>query len=559
MTTLHNWPTHLVPPWARYASQVSRNIFYRLKRVGILYPKVNRSKNISRESAELYQQYRPGSRDVRDVRTVDLEVLYGKEGIQLGGACEMRSSWKFNELKPRFYYAQGGRDYFASRYIKKFAIALMESVSSTEVKKRRNPDYFVEADPDDYLITWDLTAFTSTLYELRFFLYWVARGIEDQGDVAIELFDYKDGLVWTTASRMFDDYNETVNINSPFSIHRIIDKFCLQEDFDQPFFEQQNSGMLGVGGNIGFSTANHGFAIDQVSEVGKSVSAGDDAFNARKDNPFDTLFPHIKKIGHLHPEKCSIIPPGEDGPMKFLKRRLERTETGFWLDFLINLPLPCLVDERYGGRTPPDMSDFDRAKKIATTVGQVVWKITTYFDELDSQDILLLSAYLQMIYRVFNFNLRGGLPGHIFTVKGNRYTGMFAYPPVDFKYFDPRGKDWLEFLLDQPLDAPISIPRMVPYFRPSPVSKGERFLGIRERHWSALEDLGYVKEVGMVTEMVTYIGEKNKRRLMSFIKHDYRDYHPLYEFDLVEELPLHFSFVYAPDISGGYRSIVEAL
>jgi hypothetical protein len=489
---------------------------------------------------------------------VDLEVLYAQEGVQIGGACEMRSSWKFNELKPRFYYAQGGRDYFAARYIKKLAVRLMESIHSTRVNVRRNPDYFVECDPDDTIAIWDLSAFTSTLHELRFFLYWIARSIEDRGDIRIELLDYRDGIVWANASEMLDNYNETVNINSPFSIHRIIDKYALHEDFEESDFEQQNSGMLGVAGNIGFSTALHGYAIDQTAEPGKSCSVGDDALSARWDDPFETLFPHIQTIGHLHPEKTSLILPRQPGPAKFLKRRLERTETGFFIDFLLKLPLPCLIDERYGGRTPPDMDDYARVKKIATTIGQLVWDVTTHWEELVDHDIFMLSRFLSPIYHSFHLDRRGGLPGSSFRVNGTRYVARFAYPPIDWEFFHPEGQDWLEFLLDQPLSSPMLIPKFTCHFLPElPTEIGETFFGSQSANWGVLEDLGIISCEGVEFERITHVSETNKRRMMDLVRNEKSEYTTLYKYRLLKDVPDHFHFMYAPISRVYFQSIVH--
>lgn len=561
MTTEDNWLHHLVPSWAGMAKSVCDKFCNRIKRFWNIYPQVNRSKNTSRETAYLYQLYHP-ERDVRDIKTVDLEVHYAETGQKIGGACELRSSWKFNELKPRFYYAQGGRDYFVARYIKPFAVALMEAVSCTEMKKRRDPAFHIISDPDDYLVMWDLTAFTSTLHELRYFLYWVIRGLEDRGDPSVVLLDYKDGLVTVKATDLLHEYNETVNINAPFSIHRIIDKYALHDDFETADYQQQNSGMLGVPGNIGFSTACHGYAIDQVSEREKSLSVGDDGFSSRYDDPFEVLFPQIKNIGRLHLGKTQTIPPGFDGPGKFVKRRLERTEYGFFIDFLLKLPLPVLIDERYGGRSPPDMDDYRRAKNIATTMGGLVWSITEHFDELDTHDFTILEEFMKICYASFKFSFHGALPGSSFHVDGVDYTATFAYPPIIFSESDgfwPFQTDWLEYLFDRPLDGPVSIPVMVPRSDPMLPEVGDTFYAPQNKCWKVLEDLAIVEDLGIQTERVSYIGEANRRRLRAFIKHTERDLFALYEYRLLKEVPDRFLFMYAPAPVDDYMSILECI
>jgi hypothetical protein len=530
-----------------------------LKRFGDLYPKVNRTKNVSRSTAHEYLRYRPGSKLENEVRTVDIEVLYGQEGVQVGGMCEMRSSWKFNELKPRFYYAQGCRDYFASRYIKKFATALMESITATKVDTRRNPDHYVVTEPDDFIVAWDLTAFTSSLHELRFFLYWITRAIEDRGDVSISIVDYREGKKIVSAVEMLDSYNDIVNINSPFTILRIIDKFGLHEEFDHDHYEQQNSGMLGVAGNIGFSTANHGYAIDQVNEPSKNVSVGDDALSSIKVDPDIELFPQIEKIGTLERSKTSIIPPYEEGPLKFVKRALYRGDDGLFIDFLLKLPLPVLIDERYGNRSPPDFDDYKRTKIVATTVGALIWDLTTHWQELTDHDITLLTHYLQMTYHSLHLSPDGGLPGSPLYINGQRIRSTYAYPPIPSAEFSPFQTDWLEFLMDQQVSYNITLPKLSPSFQAAVPDPGEEYCCTIEPTMKVLEDLGHIEEMGMVTEEVIFLTDANKRTLRAAIKKDERGLKPVYRYRCINDIPEHFHYAYAPIYEVPYLSILGAL
>jgi len=55
-------------------------------------------------------------KEEHELTTLDLELMKMKTGIEVGGDCEMRMVWKYNELKPRFYYCQGGTAYWPSRF-----------------------------------------------------------------------------------------------------------------------------------------------------------------------------------------------------------------------------------------------------------------------------------------------------------------------------------------------------------------------------------------------------------------------------------------------------------
>jgi hypothetical protein len=553
-----HYPHHLSPDWITRCGNIANLFYHKLKRMWRIYPKVNRTKNVSQESANLYLLNRPYTKTPFEVRTVDLEVLYAEDNVQVEGACEMRSSWKFNELKPRFYYAQGGRDYFASRYIKPLAVALMDSIPSTMTSTRINPSRNIGCDDDDYIVTWDLSAFTSSLHELRFFLYWMARAIEDRGDVELELVDYRHGLVTIPASELLLSYNETVNINSPFSIHRIIAKYGL-EDFQDIEYEQQNSGMLGVAGNIGFSTALHGYTIESVSEQGKNVSVGDDALSCRPDDPHEYLFPEINKIGDLHPDKSSMILPNYEGPMKFVKRRLERTSCGFHIDFLLKLPLPVFIDERYGGRSPPDMSWIELTKKVATTIGQLVWSLTDHYDELSTHDFTLLSRFLGMFYTHFGLRHMGSLPDqHQLKKDGSSYRLGFAYPPIIFdQEFSPFQTDWLEFLLDQDYKS-FSIPVMANSFLPELPMAGDHFFAAQDKAWKMQEDLGILKELGVLTTVISKLEGENRRKYVRYMR-GRTDELLCYEYLCVVDVPVKFHFLYAPVSVIDYGEVITGI
>jgi hypothetical protein len=53
----------------------------------------------------------------RKYTTIDAEIFYADNGYLPPGPCEVRYAWKFNELKPRIYYAQGLSAYHSSRYV----------------------------------------------------------------------------------------------------------------------------------------------------------------------------------------------------------------------------------------------------------------------------------------------------------------------------------------------------------------------------------------------------------------------------------------------------------
>jgi hypothetical protein len=172
----------IAPGWSAYAKNLAVRFQTRVQQMGIIYPNVQRGKNMSQETCRmLYDDgYRCADREWKDYRTLDLEIHKYRTGREIHVPCEMRCVWRFNELKPRFYYATGGEAYWSSRYMKRVAVQLMECLSSSRENVRSHPETIEYAvSEDDYLMLWDYSAFTTSLSELKMFLYYLARNLDD--------------------------------------------------------------------------------------------------------------------------------------------------------------------------------------------------------------------------------------------------------------------------------------------------------------------------------------------------------------------------------------------
>lgn len=503
------------PAFAQSVRNIVETFSWKLRRIGILYPNVQRVKNISMESGIQYSIYNPGS-DPRSVTSRDLEVHYGRTGFQIQGGCELRESWKFNDLKPRLYYCQGGRDYFASRYTKRIAVLLLESIQTTRYSRRIDPTKELSAELAEWITAWDLSSFTTNLSELKFFLYWLARGLEERNLEDIEIFDYHKGQVFVPIHELLDVYNETVNVHSPFSIHRIIDKFAFAQDFEVEEYSQSNSGMLGVAGNIGFSMANHGTVIEMNFGPDKSSCVGDDAFTIHADHPEQEVIPTVKHLGDIQYEKFESLEPGDQGPLRYLKRALYRNpDSSLYLDYLLVLPIPNYADGELGHRTEPANFDWiNRIKKISIQTGQLFWDLYSLDSyEKDRVEMVDLLKYLSVLYNMLQMPKGGALPGAKIRLPGGQVLTIgFAIPSLKVSEYDPRYVDWLEFQFtrhQEAYDLPVYCQRS---HKPKCPEPGDVVYSGIAPLWTALEDLGYV-ETERLTERVFFLDESNRRRL----------------------------------------------
>jgi len=504
--------------WIQTCREIRDGIHRRLH-LKCLYPSVNRVKNVSDETASIFRILS----DTEYVRTVDLELFHHRTGIKVGGDAELRQAWKFNDLKPRMYYCIGGEQYWSCRYMKGVAVAIMESIPSTFMKKRTSPHDFIRMyNKSDHITTWDFTSFTTTLSELKHFLWYIARIVEEEG-TTVELFDYRIGFHTTLLFHLIDEYNQVANMSAGFGIHRMVGEFISTTHVN---LHQFNSGMLGVHGNIGFSTALHGLVL--AKEVGNKngVCVGDDALGITHRSPFDRLFSQLSTIGVVHPTKFGILFPectqDTGHHIKFLKRRLEVVGTYLVLSRLFDFVLPPYVDGEVGFRTPPVNFELrDRVFKIATAAGSLLSDL--YEDSHlidDKSSISLVFLYLRTAYRYLSLPFCGILPGYtLFRGSPDEFTvDGFVLPDIS-EIFDPTTEDWLERLLSQTsfdyYRAPVQTRMLAEdsFF----MTEGEECY-CNETAWiRCMVDLEKL-ETTKVMEWRSLRGEGSKRELERFVK-----------------------------------------
>lgn len=511
----------LTPPWTREARSLAHRFANKLERLGVIYPQVQRRKNMSRDTCRRLWEAGFKEREWQELRTVDLEVFAYRTGIRVGGDCEVRVAWKYNELKPRCYYCTGGSAYWASRHVKKLAVALMECIESCKLQRRQHPeDVQYSLQHDEWLALWDMASFTSSLSELRQFLYYIAKNLENDLRVQqhpLRLFDYQLGVIETTADRLLLDYNQVVNVECGFSLERVVAKFFqeITED-DEKTSRMANSGPLGVHGNIGFSTAFHAFHAEAAISKGTGCGVGDDMMGGIKEDPELRLLPHLRMIGDIQETKADILPPlsmdMDYQVSKFVKRRLTRTYQGITLGILYAFPSLADVygvsDEYHTVQIP------ERPQLIArfcAQVGAFFWDVyhTGYLQDEERQ---LIDQVLRGVYSRLGLSHLGSLPGRKHPDFVDRM--MFAVPPL---YCDIVHQDWAEYLWDSAPERIAVVPTtpgnpLLPPFEPD-----LEFTCTEGGLMNVLEDIGSLVKIRMLTEWVE-VNETNRRRFRAFLE-----------------------------------------
>jgi len=451
-----------------------------------------------------------------DANTLDLELAKIEYGIEVQGECEMRKVWRFNELKPRFYYATGGTAYWASRYFKPIARLMMDATRSARSERRLHPEdisYYLEL--DERLVVWDLSSFTSSLSELKQFMWFIARILESDPEfhsTPLRCFDYAEGIKEIHAWDLFDNYNTVVNVECWYTIDRVLSWF--NKDTATSSLQVTNSGLLGVLGNIGCSTAFHGFHIDMTDDRDNGVCVGDDAMKGVRKEMEKVFISHMRLIGDIAADKATVIKEidneRESHHFKFVKRRLTRDEYGVHLGILHSFPSLAAIfdvaDELHDIRDNWTEHEADIVRKFCHQVGAYLWEL---FDSgvLSPESRLLLDNILAYLYKRCQLPFRGSLPG----AKDKRYkneTRLFSVPPL---FFDYDRYDWAEYLWSNCEQLYVLLPIDSSAMAFPPFSEHMEFHATDSVFLNILEDVGSVVVHERQMEWVE-VEETNYRR-----------------------------------------------
>jgi flavodoxin len=232
------------------------------------------------------------------VTTQVLQKMEFWEGIRVRGPVEVRSSWKYSDLKPRIYFAQGGDTFHVSKYVQPVFNILVDSLDVTH-RMNRFFEPLSDLSKKDLVIIYDYTSFTSTIQEIVEFIEQLANFMRG---TKVFLIGEKDQLETWDLGELLCSYNQTCNIDALFDISKVA-KFSEEVDFTL----RHTCGMLGVPGNIQSCTLLHGIHLAFVAgSLYKCKCIGDDAkLYTRFLSPLDRVIfeSQLRNIGQISIEK----------------------------------------------------------------------------------------------------------------------------------------------------------------------------------------------------------------------------------------------------------------
>jgi hypothetical protein len=320
-------------------------------------------------------------------------------------------------------------------------------------------------------MTYDYSSFTTSLAELKYFLTYLARQLEDITFRALDVFE---GIVEINLGEYIQQYNETINHNAEYDVSRL--DLC-ELSF---ILWQTRSGMLGAQGNIGFATLLHGLSISGVSDQPHSnCVVGDDAMLRTWATLIALAIARVNVLGSIEASKFHIWETpdmyslsGQDDydlqQWQFLKRPTNVDGTGKIttgrLPVFPNLAEILLEPDRfhvtYGRETDP----FKQFIRFAKEWGRFITRLNLESVEVNHDEVDLILIPIRAVYQRFNVPQTGLPIGAYLECTPKSYGNVpIIIPPCTARVFD---EDWIDLHCEYYTGTTVTLPVLVDYSIP---------------------------------------------------------------------------------------------
>jgi hypothetical protein len=331
--------------------------------------------------------------------------------MKLYGPTEVRYAWKYNDLKPRVYYAMGATAYYSSRYARDIWNSLIEMFPPTAVQSRYYLQRLNPISKSDTVAIYDYASFTSNLTELKYFTEALAEWTKD---IPVTVIDTHDGPVDMSLGDLLMDYNDVCNRHPEMDLRRI---YSSDETFIEP---HRKAGLLGVYGNIVSSTLLHGLILTSITgALDRCNVVGDDAVGKFEKEEYpeeeDITMP-CSLLGLVHNEKWKLWEWDDDEEetdgWHFCKRPVDRILGNLfggqlfdWPNFAVALGLSD------GIHTVQVETIGDRRRLCLTQSCRMLDKLFHLQTSLSQEERSFLFHTLRYLFHRVGIPL-GRLPGH---------------------------------------------------------------------------------------------------------------------------------------------------
>jgi hypothetical protein len=539
-------PIHPSLPFRPLLQLSLRHRFIHLQRrlsTGLLVPRTTH-KTCGQETAsrfweQVYPYLKSWERPVYNITTTDLERLYLEDGIEVEGPCEVRYAWKYNDLKPRVYYAIGATAYNAAKYVHAVFDQLVKISRSTDPRSRYSFAGFpLLSFPDNSFIIYDYTSFTSRLVDFKRFC---AEFASFMIGTKVKIYDTRFGIKEVDLGTLLHTYNDTCNTNGEFSLTRL----TYPEDRLPPehvILEHKVAGMLGVFGNIVGSTALHGI-------VGIQICGGDDNGNFIGDDAgivnlemesFEIyqVKDAIRTIGDIAEEKFEIFEENaesydDDDSWHYTKRPIVVKEGGISQSWMPEFPLLAPARGlRLDHCTVPLESFRIRRRVFVRQVTRFLNSLHMHKEQVDEADWDLVQFILRESYAKLQLPVFGAVPRlENRWIEGRPHgDDLVVVPPITEDVLE---KGWRKVLHERMeiTGGTIRIPKFEEEDDlPRILAEGLVFVHRSDRVLSLLSKLGVVEKRSLYEDRLAT--EESLERYFDFLDGNLK---PLYEYQVLSD------------------------
>lgn len=335
----------------------------------------------------------------REVSQQDLEIIYHNTGFEVGGNCEMRQKTYVAQLEPRTYYTSGGDAYRLTKYLAKPTVLLCDYFEPSH-RKLRNIPTRLNLTHEDYAFIYDLTSYTSNLYEHSSFLYQLSLYCTG---TTVLIMDATQGVIECDLGLL---------LHNLYTMH-VFPKVDIQDrimNFHYPTVENNVAGLLGVYGNMSTATFLHAIVVGYiVGDTNRINTPGDDGIVTidRSEEPDVRNF--IETLGILKMDK--VYRTTERGSLH-LKKTVEQIGTtlismsNVYHPSLEYAPLHSDLDPRY-----PDVLMMTKSKRKSAAASS----ITSFLKSMRSvtvydKDRYVIPRFLTWFYTRHSLPVQGKVP-----------------------------------------------------------------------------------------------------------------------------------------------------
>jgi hypothetical protein len=516
----------------------------------IYYPTYQRKKNVGYATQIKLKESPYPTSVFPHITSLDLERHYHMTGEHIDGPMEMRFSWKSSQTKPRVYYAGGGTAYFLARYMRNICNDIAGILPGTNRYTRYSVRRMGTLQDGDALITYDYSSFTTTLSELKYFVHYLAESLRG---TSITLCDTHYGVIDMDLGEMFDSYNEGINVNAEFDIHRL----QMTSGSVAHLYQQTCSGMLGVAGNINLSMTLHGLNASATSDGNPNCTVGDDGLVKDKEVEVPRIINSINQLCAGVPDKKFHVwlyrvqqlymdadeqpPASTSEDWCFLKRPLKLQSDGSLLEGILpDFPdLGALLKiSMLSDLFNDSLSDGIRFQRFANQLTRFLTRIQhTYEYSMDDHEIILLSQVFSNVYQRFGVPVTGGLPSEI-TVRD--FVIRTFVPPVTYDAFN---MPWYTSLLRGKQAIVLPVYKENAAHGGYVYGRGQKWHSFSHAPLKLMVDLGYFRQT--ILTRLYLASEIDEEFILSILTSQVRQ---LYEYTCVRDPPEWFNTLMYHDI-----------